>query len=136
MNSQRAILTDEWEILLTSKTLDERIDWGTFDTIFGIEKSKYAKLQGRSAVFGDKNCKVVVKLLKGKISTTSIFSYSGINGVITVGFFVAQANQMELNDFWEQVKLMKTIGYHRNVLSLLGCSTISKQRFIYSGAYA
>ena len=83
MDSQRAILTDEWEILPTSITLNEKIGEGAFGAIFSafvgfknIEKSKYVKLKGKSAALGDKNYKVVVKLLKGKISACSIFSNS------------------------------------------------------------
>ena len=33
---------------------------------------------------------------------------------------------MELDDFREEIKLMKTIGYHRNIVNLVGCSTINK----------
>lgn len=86
MNSRRAILTDEWEILPTSIKLDERIDEGSFGAIFSaivgfksIDKSKYANLQERSAASGDKNCKVVVKLLKGKVPPSSIFFNSIID---------------------------------------------------------
>ena len=83
MESRRAILTDEWEILPTGITLNEKIGEGAFGAIFSafvdfkiIEKSKYVKQQGMSAVLGDKNCKVVVKLLKGKIFACWIFSNS------------------------------------------------------------
>ena len=85
MDSQRAILTDEWEILPTSITLNEKIGEGAFGAIFSafvgfknIETSKYVKLKGKSAALGDKNYKVVVKLLKGKISACWIFSNSVI----------------------------------------------------------
>ena len=33
---------------------------------------------------------------------------------------------MELNDFCEEIKLMKMIGYHRNIVNLVGCSSINK----------
>lgn len=85
MDSRRAIVTDEWEIFPTNITLDEKIGEGAFGTVFSalvdikiIKKSKYAKQQGGSALFGDKSCKVAVKLLKGKMSVFRMFSNSAI----------------------------------------------------------
>lgn len=37
---------------------------------------------------------------------------------------------MEVNNFREELELMKTIGYHRNILSFVGCSTINKPLFL------
>ena len=80
MDSRRAIVTDEWEIFPTNTTLDEKIGEGAFGTIFSafvdirvIRKSKYAKLQGGSALLGDKSCNVAVKLLKGAMSVLRMF---------------------------------------------------------------
>ena len=80
MDSRRAIITDEWEIFPTDITLDEKVGEGAFGTVFSafvdikiIKKSKYAKLQSGSTFFGDKSCKVAVKLLKGKMSIFQIF---------------------------------------------------------------
>ena len=36
------------------------------------------------------------------------------------------ASNEELDDFREEIKIMKTIGYHRNIVNLVGCSTIKK----------
>ena len=141
MDSRRAIITDEWEIFPTDITLDEKIGEGAFGTVFSafvdiriIKKSKYAKLQGGSALLGDKSCKVAVKLLKGKCFSNVFKQYnrrvpeSAVSemSVIVCFFFAEQANHMELDDFREEIKLMKTIGYHRNIVNLVGCSTINK----------
>ena len=141
MDSRRAIVTDEWEIFPTDITLDEKIGEGAFGTVFSafvdikiIKKSKYTKLQGGSALLGDKSCKVAVKLLKGKMSVFQMFSNRAIGEyqnqqlvkLELLGFFVEHANHMELDDFREEIKLMKTIGYHRNIVNLVGSSTINK----------
>ena len=128
MDSRRAIITDEWEIFPTDITLDEKIGEGAFGTVFSafvdiriIKKSKYAKLQGGSALLGDKSCKVAVKLLKGKCFSNVFKQYNR-----RVPESAEHANHMELDDFREEIKLMKTIGYHRNIVNLVGCSTINK----------
>ena len=79
-DSRRAILINEWEIFPTDVTLDEKIGEGAFDTVFSafvdtriIGKSKYAKLQGGSALFSHKSFKVAVKLLKGTMSVFRMF---------------------------------------------------------------
>ena len=33
---------------------------------------------------------------------------------------------MELDDFREEIMLMKSIGYHKNIVNLIGCSTLNK----------
>ena len=141
MDSRRAIVTDEWEIFPTDITLDEKIGEGAFGTVFSafvdikiVRKSKYAKLQGGSALLCEKSCKVAVKLLKGKMSVFQMFSNSVIGKYQNqqlvkwglLNFFVEHANNLELDDLREEIKLMKTIGYHRNIVNLVGCSTISK----------
>ena len=30
---------------------------------------------------------------------------------------------MECNDFHEEIKVMKDIGYHKNIMNLIGCCT-------------
>lgn len=82
-DSRKAILINEWEIFPTDVTLDEKIGEGAFGTVFSafvdiriIKKSKYAKLQGGSALLGDKSCKVAVKLLKGKCFSNVFKQYN------------------------------------------------------------
>ncbi|XP_065679849.1 fibroblast growth factor receptor 2-like [Hydra vulgaris] len=36
------------------------------------------------------------------------------------------ANQLEFNDFTEEINLMKGIGYHKNIVNMIGCSTLEK----------
>ena len=45
---------------------------------------------------------------------------------IDLSIFSECASNEELDDFREEIKLMKMIGYHRNIVNLVGCSTIKK----------
>ena len=64
---------DEWEILPSNITCEEKIGEGSFGTVFMasvdaslLTKSKYAKHDGMPLA-GDKKAKVAVKFLKGEI---------------------------------------------------------------------
>ena len=37
--------------------------------------------------------------------------------------FIDCPNEEELEDFREEIEMMKTIGYHKNIVNLVGCST-------------
>ena len=37
--------------------------------------------------------------------------------------FIDQPTELELEDFREEIEMMKAIGYHKNVVTLIGCST-------------
>ena len=37
---------------------------------------------------------------------------------------------MELRDFLEEISLMKMIGFHKNIVNFVGCSTILKPFFL------
>ena len=37
--------------------------------------------------------------------------------------FIDQPTELELEDFREETEMMKAIGYHKNVVNLIGCST-------------
>ena len=37
---------------------------------------------------------------------------------------------MELRDFLEEISLMKMIGFHKNIVNFIGCSTILKPFFL------
>ncbi|XP_065662116.1 ephrin type-B receptor 5 isoform X5 [Hydra vulgaris] len=103
---------DEWEIFPENVTLDKKIGEGAFGTVFiakvstqVIAKSKYAKQQSGTALFDKKEDSfenVAVKLLKDG------------------------ANSLELDDFREEIDLMKSIGYHKNIVNMIGCSTVKK----------
>ena len=36
----------------------------------------------------------------------------------------------ELRDFLDEITLMKSIGFHKNVISFIGCNTMLKPRFL------
>ena len=40
------------------------------------------------------------------------------------------ATEEQLQDFLEEIQLMKQIGYHRNILNLLACCTTTNPRFL------
>ena len=37
--------------------------------------------------------------------------------------FIDCPSEEELEDFSEEIQMMKTIGYHKNIVNLVGCST-------------
>jgi len=40
------------------------------------------------------------------------------------------ATEEQMQDFLEEIQLMKQIGYHRNILNLLACCTLTNPRFL------
>ena len=36
----------------------------------------------------------------------------------------------ELKDFLDEITLMKSIGFHKNIISFIGCNTMLKPRFL------
>ena len=49
--------------------------------------------------------------------------------------FVEDAGERELNDLIQEMELMKKIGYHDNVLSILGCCTQQGQSVLFGEGY-
>ncbi|XP_047133293.1 angiopoietin-1 receptor-like isoform X2 [Hydra vulgaris] len=97
---------DEWEIFPNSIVLDKKIGEGAFGTVYIAKlnadvfaKTKYASRQSKSAF---RATNVAVKLLKDG------------------------ASHSEYSDFREEIDLMKGIGYHKNIVNMIGCSTIKK----------
>ena len=43
-----------------------------------------------------------------------------------LSFFSEAANECEFSDFRDEIAIMKIIGYHKNVVNMIGCSTIKK----------
>ncbi|XP_047141698.1 uncharacterized protein LOC100211524 isoform X3 [Hydra vulgaris] len=97
---------DEWEIFPEEFTLDKKIGEGAFGTVFVaklsssvLSKRKKMKLNSN---FTENISQVAVKLVKDS------------------------ADPSELKDFAEEMNLMKEIRYHKNIVNLIGCSTIKK----------
>ena len=40
------------------------------------------------------------------------------------------ATEEQMQEFLEEIQLMKQIGYHRNILNLLACCTMAKPMFL------
>ena len=40
------------------------------------------------------------------------------------------ATEEQMQDFLEEIQLMKQIGYHANILNLLACCTLTNPRFL------
>lgn len=40
------------------------------------------------------------------------------------------ATDMEIKDFLEEIALMKSIGFHKNIINLIGCGTMLKPFFL------
>ena len=45
-------------------------------------------------------------------------------------FYADMATEMEIKDFLEEITLMKSIGFHKNIINLIGCSTMLKPFFL------
>ncbi|XP_065662146.1 tyrosine-protein kinase receptor torso isoform X3 [Hydra vulgaris] len=103
------IKADEWEISPECIVLDKKIGEGAFGTVFVakinvnvLAKTKSVLQKPDSSFRESKHVNVAVKLLR------------------------EGANQSEINDFREEISLMKSIGYHKNIVNMIGCSTIKK----------
>ncbi|XP_065663221.1 uncharacterized protein LOC136085755 isoform X2 [Hydra vulgaris] len=108
-NGHDKLLGDEWEIFPEDIIIDKKIGEGAFGTVF-IAKLNFSVLSKRRNIkhnseyhgISENNSNVAVKLVKDS------------------------ADLSELDDFSEEMNLMKEIGYHKNIVSLIGCSTIKK----------
>nr|XP_047129999.1 proto-oncogene tyrosine-protein kinase receptor Ret [Hydra vulgaris] len=104
--------SDGWEIYSKSITLDKKIGEGAYGTVYVckisaniLAKTKYACQKSRASLLDhneDDIINVAVKLLKDG------------------------ANTSEMKDFREEINLMKGIGFHKNIVNMIGCSTTNK----------
>nr|XP_047142394.1 uncharacterized protein LOC105845628 isoform X13 [Hydra vulgaris] len=104
-------IADEWEIYPECFLIDKKIGGGAYSTVFMV--------------------KINAKILsKTKHANRSIASLPALNkncrSNVAVKFLKAGASQLEINDFKEEINIMKKIGYHHNILNMLGCSTVKK----------
>ncbi|XP_065680959.1 uncharacterized protein LOC100215622 isoform X1 [Hydra vulgaris] len=107
-NDIQELLSDSWEIFPENITLGSAIGKGAFGTVY------FGKIN--SVVFANKD-NPKRKFLDFKNDSTSN---------VAVKLLEEGATQSEFNDFLEEINLMKEIGYHKNVLNLIGCSTVKK----------
>ncbi|XP_065682610.1 uncharacterized protein LOC100204447 isoform X2 [Hydra vulgaris] len=102
-------LPDEWEILPKDIILDRKIGEGAFGTVF------IAKLSS-----------LILSKLNAKQKFRKNFDIKENILNVAVKLVKDSADSSELNDFTEEMNLMKGIGYHKNIVNLIGCSTIKK----------
>ena len=48
---------------------------------------------------------------------------STYNNLVFFFVFIDGPSEEELDDFREEIEMMKTIGYHKNIVNLVACST-------------
>ncbi|XP_065682507.1 uncharacterized protein LOC100212066 [Hydra vulgaris] len=104
------LAADEWEIFPEDLVLDKKIGEGAFGTVFIAKISSTALSK--------------MKNTKQRSDFLAIKDNSGTN--VAVKLVKDYADQSEINDFFEEMNLMKGIGYHKNIVNLIGCSTIKK----------
>ncbi|XP_047127629.1 proto-oncogene tyrosine-protein kinase receptor Ret isoform X2 [Hydra vulgaris] len=101
--------TDKWEIFTDSIVIDKKVGQGAFGDVFiakvsssVLAKTHYASQTGMILhdIREGSSVKVAVKLLKDGTS------------------------QSEINDLSNEINLMKDIGYHRNIINMVGWSTV------------
>ncbi|XP_065677191.1 uncharacterized protein LOC100206932 isoform X2 [Hydra vulgaris] len=113
---QMMMLTpDEWEIFPEDITLDKKIGEGAFGTVFIARLSSSVLLKR--------------KKMKQKSNQSSVISSHDISENtfrVAVKLVKDSADPSELSDFAEEMNLMKEIGYHKNIVNLIGCSTLKK----------
>lgn len=119
-DTQKVVVPDSWEINPHNIKIIEQIGEGSFGTVYsatictsGLEKSNFAKQCGGVMLLSDKT-KTAVKLLK------------------------EGSSDEEINDFCDEISLMKKIGYHRNIVNMIGCCTVRQPiclivEFMYHG---
>ncbi|XP_065644943.1 macrophage colony-stimulating factor 1 receptor 2-like [Hydra vulgaris] len=101
--------TDGWEIYSKTITFDKKIGEGAYGTVYVckisaniLAKTKYACQKSRASLLAlneEHTVNVAVKCLKDG------------------------ANDSEIKDFREEINLMKGIGFHKNIVNMIGCST-------------
>ncbi|XP_065663107.1 mast/stem cell growth factor receptor Kit-like [Hydra vulgaris] len=103
------LLEDEWEIYPKDIIIDKKVGEGAFGTVF------IAKLSS-SLLLNRKNMK----------QNADFYDIIENTSNVAVKLVKNSADLSEFNDFYEEMNLMKEIGYHKNIVNLIGCSTIKK----------
>ncbi|XP_065657674.1 uncharacterized protein LOC136082398 isoform X9 [Hydra vulgaris] len=101
---------DKWEISPTCISLDKKIGEGAFGNVF------IAKISSNILA---KTCYAT--------KTEMVFSDTKASCVnVAVKLLKDGAKQSEFDDFVEEINLMKDIGYHKNIVNLIGCSHVKR----------
>ncbi|XP_065682561.1 uncharacterized protein LOC105848356 isoform X3 [Hydra vulgaris] len=103
------LLADEWEIFPEDVILGKKIGEGAFGTVFIARLSSF-----------------VLSKKKIMIQKSDFYDISENTFNVAVKLVKDSADPSEFNDFFEEINLMKEIGYHKNIVNLIGCSTIKK----------
>ncbi|XP_065681618.1 fibroblast growth factor receptor-like isoform X2 [Hydra vulgaris] len=103
---------DDWEIFPENFVLNEKVGEGAFGTVF-IAKISHKILPKRFKTYY-------------KYSNVSLDIKEDYAVNVAVKLLKDSADPSEYNDFCEEINLMKGIGYHKNILNMIGCSTIKK----------
>ncbi|XP_047127613.1 mast/stem cell growth factor receptor-related protein Kit isoform X1 [Hydra vulgaris] len=110
--NKNGYLTDNWKISPNYIIFNKKVGQGAFGNVFiakisssVLAKTCYASQTGMilHGVREDSAVNVAVKLLKD------------------------DASQLEINDFGNEINLMKGIGYHKNIVNMIGWSTVRNQ---------
>ncbi|XP_065662118.1 uncharacterized protein LOC136084861 [Hydra vulgaris] len=114
----KELSADEWEIFPEDITLDRKIGEGAFGTVYiaKIDTNIFSNTKNQ-------NFKTQ-KSINSKVTSLDIKEKSA--NFFAVKLLKDFANQSEVDDFNEEINLMKGIGYHKNIVSMIGCSTIKK----------
>nr|XP_047129990.1 fibroblast growth factor receptor 2-like isoform X2 [Hydra vulgaris] len=107
---------DEWEVSQNSITFMEKIGEGAHGTVF------LAKL----------NEKVFMKsrYTNQKLGTEKQLKNIKENVNVAVKVLKEGANDSQVYDFYGEINLMKEIKYNKNIVNMIGCSTIQKPFFL------
>ncbi|XP_065662973.1 uncharacterized protein LOC136085581 [Hydra vulgaris] len=114
----KELSADEWEIFPEDITLDRKIGEGAFGTVYiaKIDTNIFSNTKNQNFKT-QKSINSKVTLLDIKEKSANFFA---------VKLLKDSANQSEVDDFNEEINLMKGIGYHKNIVCMIGCSTIKK----------
>ena len=102
-DKQKRGAVDKWEISYAILTIGKKIGEGTFGNVYcGFVKT----IELRKTPYAEQ-CSGI-KLKKKKVA---------------VKFLKDDALETEYKDFYEEIELMKGIGFHQNIVNMIGCGT-------------
>lgn len=99
---------DEWEVDLADVTIESVLGEGAFGIV-------------RKGILRKKNGELVdvgIKMLKGN---QTHFEYSDLSEI----HFLAHASADEVRQLYQEIIIMKSVGTHRNLVSMIGFATTS-----------